>query len=168
MGARSTAREAALQLLYAIETAGEPQEVVIRQFWLQTPGDAEGREYADTLARGIVKARAELDERITAASDNWRVERMTVVDRNLLRIGSYELKFCPDIPRAVAIDEAVEIAKRYGTEESSKFVNGVLERIANDLSSETGAPAVSSPTAESQMNDGPSASDDPAFNRAGR
>lgn len=133
MGARTTAREAALQLLYAVEAAGEPQETVIREFWRETPGDAEGRKYADALVLGICERRAEVDARIAAASENWRLERMTPVDRNLLRIGAYELEYVEDVPRAVAIDEAVEIAKRFGTEESSKFVNGVLERIAKDL-----------------------------------
>jgi N utilization substance protein B len=133
MGARTTAREAALQLLYAIESAGEPQEVVIAEFWRETPGDPEGKTYANNLARQIMEKRSEIDEYITRASENWRVERMTPVDRNLLRIGTYELAYGTDVPRPVAIDEAVEIAKRFGTEESSKFVNGVLERIANDL-----------------------------------
>ena len=137
MGARTKAREAALQLLYALEAAGEPQEVVMREFWRETPGDPEGRPYADALVRGIMQQLPELDRRITAASENWRVERMTAVDRNLLRIGTYELVHVGDVPRAVAIDEAVEIAKRFGTEDSSKFVNGVLERVANDLSAET-------------------------------
>lgn len=137
MGARTTAREAALQLLYALEAAGEPQDVVTREFWRETPGDPEGRPYADALVRGIMQQLPDLDRRITAASENWRVERMTAVDRNLLRIGTYELVHVGDVPRAVAIDEAVEIAKRFGTEDSSKFVNGVLERVANDLSAET-------------------------------
>lgn len=133
MGARTTAREAALQLLYALENAGEARSTVIREFWRETPGDAEGRAYADELVLGIWERRTEVDERISQASENWRVERMTPVDRNLLRLAAYELEFVPDVPRAVAIDEAVEIAKRFGTEDSSKFVNGVLERIANDL-----------------------------------
>jgi len=133
MGARTTAREAALQLLYAVEAANEPQQTVIREFWRETPGDAEGRKYADRLLLGILQHRDAVDERIAEASENWRVERMTPVDRNLLRIGAYELEFVDEVPRAVVIDEAVEIAKRFGTKESSKFVNGVLERIANDL-----------------------------------
>lgn len=133
MGARTTARQSALQLLYAIETANEPQERVIREFWRETPGDPEGRAYADELVLGICGNRSALDALIAAASENWRVERMTAVDRNLLRIGAYELSSSTGVPRPVIIDEAVVIAKLFGTEESSKFVNGVLERIANDL-----------------------------------
>jgi N utilization substance protein B len=134
MGARSTARQSALQLLYAIETANEPRERVMREFWRETPGDPEGRAYADELATNISDNRAELDALIGAASENWRIERMTPVDRNLLRIGAYELAHSSNVPRAVIIDEAVIMAKRFGTEESSKFVNGVLERVAQDLS----------------------------------
>lgn len=138
MGARTTAREAALQLLYAIEAASEPLETVMREFWRETPGDAEGRPYADELVRGICEKKGAVDARIAAASENWRLERMTPVDRNLLRIGAFELEYIDDVPRAVAIDEAVEIAKRFGTEDSSKFVNGVLERVAKDLEGQEG------------------------------
>lgn len=133
MGARTTAREAALQILYAFEAADEGLDHVIAQFWRETPGDPEGRPYADALVRGILQRKEQLDERITAASENWRVERMARVDRNVLRLGTYELVEQFEVPRAVIIDEAVELAKRFGAEESSKFVNGVLERVANDV-----------------------------------
>jgi N utilization substance protein B len=85
---------------------------------------------------------ADTDRRIQAASTNWRVERMTRVDRNLLRLGAWELVYRSDVPRAVILDEAVEIAKRYGTEDSGAFVNGVLDRIADDCGrpAEGGAP----------------------------
>jgi N utilization substance protein B len=133
MGARTSARHAALQLLYALELADEPADAVMRAFWRETPGDPEGRPYADLLVAGVRERQTTIDQRITSASQNWRIERMTPVDRNLLRIATYELEFVDDVPRAVAIDEAVEIAKRFGSEESSKFINGVLEKIASDL-----------------------------------
>lgn len=132
MGARTTAREAALQMLYAIDAAGTAVEVVIRDFWREMPGDAEGRAYADDLVRGVAAHLEETDERIRAASRNWRLERMTRVDRSLLRLGAFELANRPTVPRAVILDEAVELAKRFGTAESSAFVNGVLDRIADD------------------------------------
>lgn len=132
MGARTTARESALQMLFAIDSTDADPEDVIRDYWRETPGDAEGRSFADALVRGVVSVLGQLDERITVASSNWRVDRMTRVDRNVLRVGAYELAHCPDVPRPVAIDEAVELAKRFGTEESSGFVNGVLDRIAED------------------------------------
>jgi len=132
-GARSTAREAALQLLYAHEASGEPEAHVLQSFWRETPGDPEGRQYAEDLFSGALGRQAEIDERIRAASDNWRVERMSRVDRNVLRLGTYELMARSDVPRAVIIDEAIELAKRYGSEGSGKFVNGVLERVATEL-----------------------------------
>jgi N utilization substance protein B len=82
--------------------------------------------------RGVRAALVDLDARITRASTNWRIERMTRVDRNLLRLGAWELVQKADVPRAVVLDEAVELAKRFGTEESGAFVNGVLDRIADD------------------------------------
>jgi len=132
MGARSTAREAALQMLFAIEAGATDVDQAVRDFWRELPGDAEGRPYADDAVRGVRAKVADLDERITRASTNWRLERMTRVDRNLLRLGAWELVERSDVPRAVVIDEAVELAKRFGTEESSAFVNGVLDRVADD------------------------------------
>ncbi|MCA9600216.1 MAG: transcription antitermination factor NusB [Myxococcales bacterium] len=132
MGARSTAREAALQMLFSIEISGADAAQVIHDYWREMPGDAEGRPYADGLVKGVAAALEEIDGRIRTASTNWRLERMTRVDRNLLRLSTYELLREKDVPRAVIIDEAVELAKRFGTEESGSFVNGVLDRIAND------------------------------------
>lgn len=133
MGARTTAREAALQMLYAVEAGEHGVERALNDFWRETPGDAEGRIYADDLVRGVLEAQTRLDEHIRAASEHWRLERMARVDRNILRLGAFELTARPEVPRAVIIDEAVELAKRYGTEESGKFVNGVLDRIAEDV-----------------------------------
>ena len=132
MGARSTAREAALQMLYAIEATGSSPDEVIRDFWRELPGDPEDRPYADEAVRGVAADLGAIDASIQAASTNWRLERMARVDRNLLRLGVWELTKRSDVPRAVVIDEAVEIAKRYGTEESRAFVNGVLDRVADD------------------------------------
>ncbi len=133
MGARTTAREAALQMLFAIDATGHDADQAISDFWRELPGDAEGREYADALVRGVRSDADQLDERIRAASQNWRIERMARIDRNALRLGTYELLTRTDVPRAVVLDEAVELAKRFGSDESSKFVNGVLDRIADDL-----------------------------------
>ena len=136
MGARSTAREAALQMLFAIDATGESPEQAIHDFWRELPGDAEGRAYADEVVLGVSTDLAATDARIQAASTNWRLERMTRVDRNLLRLGAWELAHRLDVPRAVVLDEAVEIAKRYGSEDSGSFVNGVLDRIADDCGRE--------------------------------
>ena len=120
-------------MLFAIDASGNDVDQAISDFWRELPGDAEGREYADELVRGVRAKAEQLDERIRAASQNWRIERMARIDRNALRLGTYELLTRTDVPRAVILDEAVELAKRFGGEESSKFVNGVLDRIADDL-----------------------------------
>jgi N utilization substance protein B len=133
MGARSSGREAALQMLFALEAGGAGAERVIGAFWRETPGDPEGREYADEAVRGVAGELAGVDEAIKKASTNWRIERMARVDRNVLRLGAWELMRQGEVPRAVILDEAVELAKRFGSEESGAFVNGVLDRIATDV-----------------------------------
>jgi transcription antitermination protein NusB len=135
MGARSSGREAALQMLYALDVHVDETsaERLIADYWRETPGDAEGREYADGLVRAVANDLERIDELIRAASKHWRIERMARVDRNVLRLCVAELLHEHGVPRAVAIDEAVELAKRYGAEGSSVFVNGVLDRIAEDL-----------------------------------
>jgi N utilization substance protein B len=133
MGARRSGREAALQMLFQIEASQVDVERAITLFWRNFEPDPEGREYADAAVRGIAETMSDLDAKIRAAATNWRIERMTRVDRNLLRLGTWELAYRPDVPRAVILDEAVELAKTFGTEESSAFVNGVLAKIADSL-----------------------------------
>ena len=120
-------------MLFAIDATSGDVDQAISDFWRELPGDAEGREYADALVRGVRTDAEKLDERIRAASQNWRLERMARIDRNALRLGTYELLTRTDVPRAVILDEAVEVAKRFGTEDSGAFVNGVLDRIAENL-----------------------------------
>lgn len=133
MGARRSGREAALQMLFAMEATTQGPDEVIAGFWRNFEGDPEGRSYADALVRGVAEQLAAIDKLITSASTNWRIERMSRVDRNLLRLGGYELAHRRDVPRAVILDEAVELAKSFGSDDSSVFVNGVLARIADDL-----------------------------------
>ncbi len=120
-------------MLFALETSGDPIERVLVAYWRETPGDPEGRDYADAVARGVAGELAQVDEAVRKASTNWRLERMARVDRNVLRLGAWELIHSTTVPRAVILDEAVELAKRFGSEESSAFVNGVLDRIAANL-----------------------------------
>jgi N utilization substance protein B len=133
MGARRTGREAALQMLFAVEAGDASAEETIRLFWRNFEGDPEGREYAEAIVRGVDATRPDLDARITAASKNWRIERMTRLDRNLLRLGTWELVHSLQVPRAVVLDEAVELAKEFGAEDSPAFVNGVLAAIADSV-----------------------------------
>jgi N utilization substance protein B len=138
MGARTTAREAALMLLFATDGVKDASlEELLVHFWRTLAPDAglsvdpESRAYAEEITRGALGAPGKVDGAIKAASTNWRLERMSRVDRNVLRIGAWELLH--GAPRAVVIDEAIELGKRYGTEDSGAFVNGVLERIATTL-----------------------------------
>lgn len=123
-------------MLFALETAGGSAERHTSTYWRELASetgvelDPEARDYAERLVRGVDERLAELDEILRKASTNWRLERMARVDRNLLRLGAYELLAAPDVPRAVILDESVELAKRYGTEDSRSFVNGVLDRVA--------------------------------------
>ena len=131
MGARSAAREAALQMLYAADLGEQEPSALIQDFWREFPADAEYRAYADGAVRGVLAERDRIDERIRQASTNWRIERMSPVARNVLRLGTWELSSRLDIPRAVIIDESIEVAKRFAGTESASFVNGVLDRIAD-------------------------------------
>jgi N utilization substance protein B len=134
MGARHSGREAALQMLFQFEASSVTADQCIELFWRTfEDADPEGRSYADAIVRGVADHLIEIDKKITSASQNWRLERMSRVDRNLLRLGTWELMYKSDVPRAVVLDEAVELAKAFGTDESSSFVNGVLDRIASDL-----------------------------------
>lgn len=121
-------------MLFQLEASGVSPEQAVELFWRTfEDADPEGRPYADVIVKGVAEHLEAIDKRVTAASQNWRLERMSRVDRNLLRLGTWELMFRSDVPRAVILDEAVELAKSYGTDESSGFVNGVLDRIATDL-----------------------------------
>jgi N utilization substance protein B len=132
VGARSSGREAALQMLFSVEAADVAPDRVIFDFWREFPGETEGHEYADVLVTGVTRERERLDAAISKASQHWRLDRMTRVDRNVLRIGTWELLFRQDVPAPVILDEAVELAKRFGTEDSGAFVNGVLNRVSQD------------------------------------
>ena len=134
MGARRSGREAALQMLFQLEGSGVSADQAVALFWRTfEDADPEGKPYADTIVRGVADNLDAIDKKVAAASQNWRLERMSRVDRNLLRLGTWELMFRTDVPRAVILDEAVELAKSFGTDESSSFVNGVLDRIAENL-----------------------------------
>lgn len=130
MGAvsRSRCREWALQVLYQAEYLGHRQGEVLR-FWRHFHQQNQVPAYLERLVTGVAEHQAELDRLIRQHSEHWRLERMALVDRNLLRLALFELLHQPDIPAKVVINEAVELAKKYGSEESGAFVNGILDRI---------------------------------------
>jgi N utilization substance protein B len=133
MGSRRKAREAAVQVLYQIDVSGLPAQDALRLFW-QHLGVAEEQDpFADQLVLGCIEALETIDAKIRSVSRHWRLERMSRVDRNIIRLAAYELMHATDIPRRVTLNEAVELAKRFGNEESPAFVNGVLDRIADEV-----------------------------------
>lgn len=133
-GPRHQAREAAVQALYAVDTVGargkEHVSSALQAYWSHLEGPAAGRTFADELVQAVMARRDQLDEAIRDANPAWRIERMACVDRNILRLAAYEIIECSDIPAHIAIDEAVELAKRFGTEDSPAFVNGTLDKLA--------------------------------------
>ncbi|HTO75967.1 MAG TPA: transcription antitermination factor NusB [Thermoanaerobaculia bacterium] len=129
MGARRRAREIALQMLYENDVSGTaPGEMFTRSSDLQTAPEST-RRFAERLVTGTLANRGDLDELISKQADNWRLARMPVVDRNILRLALFELLHEPDTPHPVVIDEALEIAKRYSTPRSSQFINGILDGV---------------------------------------
>lgn len=125
---RSRCREWALQVLYQAEYLGHRQGEVLR-YWRHFHQQERVPPYLERLVTGVVEHQEELDRLIRQHSEHWRLERMALVDRNLLRLALFELLHQPDIPAKVVINEAVELAKRYGSEDSGAFVNGILDRI---------------------------------------
>lgn len=129
MGRRRRGREFALQLLFQIDLAGGEPDGVFGEFWKSQEADDDSRAFAERLVRGVHAACADLDRVISEAAENWRVERMAVVDRNVLRVAVYEMLHHPETPPLVVIDEAIEVGKRYGSERSGGFINGILDGI---------------------------------------
>jgi N utilization substance protein B len=143
MGQRRKARECALQILFQLEfNAGDTQGIV-RVYWEGQKAARQVREYGTWLVETIRTHGGEIDEAIQAVSKNWRLARMAVVDRNILRIAVCELLYEPALAPAIVMDEAIEIAKRYSGEESAVFVNGVLDAVVRRLrgpAAEAGGP----------------------------
>ena len=132
MRKRSVARECALKILYQIEMTGRTSDKACEAFWEQ---ESEGeqtedvRDFANKIVDGIYSRLTEIDGKLGEYATNWQLNRMAVIDRNVLRMGLYELKFASGIPPKVAINEAVDLAKKYGDHDSSKFVNGILDKV---------------------------------------
>lgn len=141
VGARRKAREIGLQLLYQLEGEGELLDQAslnraIDRFFDNFEAPIRAQDYAEQLARGYFAHRHELDEQLQRHSPRWKLERMTRVDRNVLRLALYEARY-EGVPAKVALDEAVELAKRFGTEQSGAFVNGVLDAALKERGEET-------------------------------
>ncbi len=144
MGNRRKAREASLQYLYEMDLSHKDSEQVFsasrRELYLPVVGhdedlaaQAEIAGFARQIVEGVAHNRGEIDRLIESHSTHWKISRMALVDRNILRMAVFELLYCSDIPASVTLNEAIEVAKKFGTEESGSFVNGVLDHIAKDL-----------------------------------
>ena len=129
MGARRKARELALQMLYQHDLSGNAPDAIIATFEDLQKSKPNTREFAVKIFEGTVRHLEQIDEMITAQADNWRLSRMAVVDRNIIRMSVYEFLHENDTPKLVIIDEAIEIAKKFGTQKSSQFINGILDGI---------------------------------------
>jgi transcription antitermination protein NusB len=133
MGKRRKGREVALQFLYQLDLhgAGDPAPYE-KEFWGRHPVDPDTRSFADSLVRGTKQHQGKTDQLITQYAEHWDLDRMAVVDRNILRLAVHELLWQPDVPPKVAINEAIELAKKFGTADSSRFINGLLDRILKE------------------------------------
>ena len=134
---RRKGRELALQALYQIEITGDSSIAAVDLFLQHFEGGAKAKEFARRLVSGVVSQRPELDRLIDQATEHWKLARLAKVEHELLRLAAYEVVFCPDIPVPVSLDEAVEIAKRFGSEDSAGFINGVLDHIAKSSASKS-------------------------------
>ena len=133
MGHRRKAREITLQILYEVDMGTHSPKEVLAQFWRREPVTDDIQAFATTLVEGVVRNMKEIDVLIETHSTNWKLSRMAVIDRNILRFAIFEIVYLSDVPVSVSLNEAIEVAKKYGTVDSGAFINGVLDNIAKSL-----------------------------------
>lgn len=129
---RREARELALRMLFELDLGHQPTDVVVEAALAQSQLDDKNKTMAEELVRGTLEHQEEIDARVAALATDWALDRQAAVDRNILRMASYELLYRPDAPVASVVNEAVELAKKYSTAESGRFVNGVLGALARE------------------------------------
>ena len=128
---RRKAREYALQVLFQLDIRKEkPTATLFKRFWTEYEPDDEVRTFTEEIVKGTYKHLKSINAKILACAKNWTLERMAIVDRNVLRMSAYEILYRVDIPPSVTINEAIELAKKFGTDESGAFVNGILDSVA--------------------------------------
>jgi len=128
VGSRHQARERALQILFQYDIHERPG-LWLDVFWKENKSTDEVRAFAERLVAGVLEKKKELDGLIGKYATNWKVSRMPIVDRNILRVGTYELLWMDEVPAKVTVNEAIELAKSFGDDEASKFVNGLLDQV---------------------------------------
>lgn len=126
---RRKGRIYALKILYMMDIRKESYESICEEFWKEAKENEKIREFAEEIVKGVSENIEKIDKMIASVSLNWDLERMSYIDRNILRIGTYEILFRKDIPNVVSINECIEISKKYGDEDSPKFINGILHKI---------------------------------------
>lgn len=141
MDRRTRARELAMQALYQLDVQGTVILEDLDGFFAENSTDEFVRKLAREWTRGTWEKKAVCDEQITSSIIKWQLSRLSMVDRSILRLSVYQLNFCPDIPAKVAINEAIELAKKYSTEKSSAFVNGVLDAVLKKNQAKVGSGA---------------------------
>jgi N utilization substance protein B len=135
MSIRRRAREIALQVLYQLDIShGDPGEV-LDLYWENFRPSLRAREFCQRLVEGVRRCQGQIDPFIEENSENWSLKRMAAVDRNILRLATFELLYCPEIPFKATLNEAIELAKKFGTDDSGAFINGILDKIHSLLNS---------------------------------
>jgi len=129
MGNRRKSRELAMQALFYMDMNRDDSKELLDRFCRNFPASKKTRPFFLKLVKGVIQEKAEIDSIIENFSDNWKISRMSCVDRNIMRIAVYELLYCQDIPPKVSINEAIDIGKKFGTEESGAFINGILDSV---------------------------------------
>ena len=133
MSVRRRAREIALHVLYQLDISqGDPGEV-LDLYWENFRPSPKAREFCQKLIEGVRRSQGQIDPFIEENSENWSLKRMAMVDRNILRLATFELLYCPEIPFKATLNEAIELAKKFGSEDSSAFINGILDKIHSTL-----------------------------------
>ncbi len=133
MGKRRRSREFCLQVLYQLEITKQNALQAIGQLSEHFSPEEREDEFVKRIVLGVIERQQEIDRLIEERSDHWRLDRMTIIDRNILRIAIFELLHCSEVPPKVTLNEAIDLGKRYGSEESGSFINGILDRIQNEV-----------------------------------
>jgi len=133
VGTRRKSREIAIQILYQLEINEADIEDAVDTYWDAYQPSGDLKEFSSHILHGVFMHHREIDTIIGKTSNHWSLSRMPAVDRSILRAAIFEILYCPDIPLKVTIDEAIELAKKFGTEKSSAFVNGILDKVAHQF-----------------------------------
>ena len=134
MGKRRKSRELVLKVLYQLEITNQDPQQAIARLQEHFSENEEKDDFSERIVLGVLEHCGEIDQLIEECSENWRLDRMTIIDRAILRMATFELLYCEEIPPKVALNEAIDLGKRFGSEDSGSFINGILDQILNEAS----------------------------------